>query len=45
MNRMSHRRNDGLAFVAVGAVWLVLRLLLILLPLAFVANLIRLAVS
>lgn len=38
-------RRDGFAFAAVGLIWLILRLLLILLPLAFVANLIRLALS
>ena len=40
-----HNRRDGLALVAVGLVWLVLRLLLILMPLAVVANLFRLALS
>jgi len=37
--------RDWLVFAGVGLLWLVLRLLLLLLPLAFIAGLARLVVS
>ena len=37
--------GDWLVFAGVGLLWLVLRLLLLLLPLAFLAGLVRLVVS
>jgi len=39
------RLRDWLAFLAAGALWLGLRLLLLLLPLALVAGLARMALS